>query len=372
MFRQTVAIVDLDAIRSNCALARQLAANSRIIAVIKADAYGHGAIKVARAVQQDVEAFAVAIIEEAVELRDAGVEKPILVLEGASDKAAVEAASAYRLWLMMNSKQQVDTLMSANTDSPLTIWLKIDTGMHRLGIEPRDLAMILQRFRSVRNITRETVLCTHLSSADDRSSELTRTQVDRFKTCVAEYDMPWSISNSAGILAWPETHATWNRPGYMLYGNSPFADPWPNADQLKPAMTLSAELIAIRHLDPGDSVGYGATWTAARPSVIGTVAIGYADGYPGTAKNGTPTLVNGQTAPLVGAVSMDMISIDLTGHSNVRPGDSVILWGDGLSVSEVAANSGTLGYELLTRISSRVPRRYLESAACSDANQGSN
>jgi len=354
--RKTVAFIDLKAIRDNYSLACRLAPGSRNIAVIKADAYGHGMLRVAEALQADVPAFAVAILDEALQLRAAGISQPILVLEGVSDVEACETAAANELSLLVHNQEQVSQIIKTSLSGKVPLWLKVDTGMHRIGFAPDDLKPALERLRAGGHDV--SVICTHLACADELASDATQKQLDRFKLCVAGIDLPTSISNSAGILAWPASHADWNRPGYMLYGNSPMTTAVESATGLQPAMTFRSEIIAIRELPAGESVGYGARWTAQRPSVIGTVAAGYADGYPRHAANGTPTMVNDQIAPLAGTVSMDMLSIDLTGHDNVAIGDTVELWGRHVSVNEVASRCGTIGYELLTGITARVPREY--------------
>jgi alanine racemase len=354
MHRKTEALINLDAIRNNYSLASALAPQSKHIAVIKADAYGHGMLRVAEALQDVVPAFAVAILEEALELRVAGISQPILVLEGANDVQGCEAAAANELSLVVHSQEQVSQLLKTSASGNVPLWLKVDTGMHRIGFAPDELKPALERLRAGGHDV--SVICTHLACADDLKNDATKQQLDTFKACVAEIDLPTSISNSAGILAWPASHADWNRPGYMLYGNSPMTTTVASADGLQPAMTFRSELIAIREVPAGESVGYGARWTAKRPSVIGTVAAGYADGYPRHAPNGTPTMVNNQIAPLAGAVSMDMLSIDLTDHDNVAIGDSVELWGQHVTVNEVATHCSTIGYELLTGVTARVPR----------------
>jgi alanine racemase len=356
MFRRTEALIDLDAIRENYSLACALAPQSKSIAVIKADAYGHGILPVAEALQSVVPAFAVAIIDEAIELRDAGITVPLLVLEGVNSTDAIDTAVAKGLSLVVHSEEQVSLMQQASLSAPVSIWLKVDTGMHRLGLPPTQLATVLDRLADC--ACDVSVICTHLACADDLASDATREQIEVFLACTSGQGLPLSIANSAGILAWPESHADWNRPGYMLYGDSPMASDTETARDLQPAMTLRSEIIAIREIASGAAVGYGARWQAPRPSKIGTVACGYADGYPRHAPNGTPTLVNGQVAPLVGTVSMDMITVDLTDHMNVAVGDSVELWGRGVPVSDVATRCGTIGYELLTGVTPRVPRVY--------------
>ena len=355
MHRKTEALIDLEAIRNNYALACALAPQSKNIAVIKADAYGHGVIPVAEALQSVVPAFAVAIIDEAIELRGAGITVPLLVLEGVNSTDAIEAAVANGLSLMVHSEEQVSLMQQARLTAPALTWLKVDTGMHRLGLPPEQLATALERLRDC--ACDVSVICTHLACADDPGDDdVTENQLGTFRACAADLGLPLSIANSAGILAWPESHADWNRPGYMLYGDSPMASEIETAQGLQPAMTLRSELIAIHEIAAGEAVGYGGRWKATRPSKIGTVACGYADGYPRHVPDGPPTIVNGCIAPLAGAVSMDMITVDVTGIEGVRIGDAVTLWGEGLSVNTIANAAGTIGYELLTGVTSRVPR----------------
>ena len=354
MYRKTEAHIDLDAIRANFALACSLAPKSKSMPVIKANAYGHGMLRVAEALQDEAPAFAVATIDEALELREAGIYKALLVLQGVTSAAACKAAAARKLTPIVHSAEQLEALIASRVSLPA--WLKVDTGMHRLGVAPGDAGDACKRL-TAGGIDVQAI-CTHLASADDLDSDATRRQLERFDSATAGLGLPRSIANSAGVLAWPGSHAEWNRPGYMLYGASPFARHVEAASELKAAMTLRSEIIAIRAVAEGESVGYGERWTAARPSVIGTVAIGYGDGYPRHAPDGTPTLVNNRIAPLAGTVSMDAITIDLTEHDNVAVGDSVELWGTGIAVNSVAEAAGTIGYELLTGVSSRVRRIY--------------
>ena len=361
MRRRCEALVDLNAIRANYALASRLAPNSKSVAVIKADAYGHGAIAVARALQATADAFGVAIVDEAIALREAGISEPVLVMEGVDSLNALEYAATHNLAIVVHSEQQLESLLQAELTSPLVVWLKVDTGMHRLGLPPGRVGEAVEQLRQSSNCDESIVVCTHLASADVPGSVATATQLQTFEECIAGLDVMQSISNSAGILASPESHRDWNRPGYMLYGNSPFSSDVASARELLPAMTLQSEIIALRDVAASGSVGYGGRWTAVNSSRIATVAIGYGDGYPRHAADGTPTLVNGHIAPLAGAVSMDMITIDVTAIDDVSIGDAVVLWGEGLSVNDVASKAGTIGYELLTNVSRRVPRNYLNA-----------
>lgn len=353
--RHTKAIVRFSAITRNLEIAQQLAPGSNIVAVIKANAYGHGAVEVARHLQDLVPAFAVAFIDEAVELRDAGIELPILVLQGTTTDADVAEAAAKNFWLMLHNRQQVERVLRSDTGKPVGVWIKADTGMHRLGMDLPALDGVIETLSASANVQPGMVLCSHLACADDPDNPMTGQQVDKLRAVGEKYKLPLSIANSAGIIAWPEAHAEWNRPGYMLYGNSPMISSVEEATGLVPAMSMTSEIVAIKELSPGDGVGYGLNWIAQKPSRLGTVSIGYADGYPRHAPNGTPVLVNGKRVPLVGTVSMDMISVDLTDVEQVEVGDQVELWGENLAVNEVASCAGTIGYELLSGLTGRVP-----------------
>jgi len=356
--RPTSAIVRLNAIVENYKTVCRLTPGLNNVAVIKANAYGHGMVEVARALQDEVPAFAVAFFEEAVQLRDAGITKPILILQGTLGHENVDEAAARDFWLMLNNGQQIDQVLSAKSTRPVGVWLKVETGMHRLGMDPKEAESACEALSSSANIQPNLVLCTQLACADDLANPVTKEQVNRLSSFAANHKLPLSIANSAAIMAWPESHARWNRPGYMLYGNSPFASPESPAEGLLPAMTLASEIVAIRDVRPGEGVGYGHDWVAQRQSRIGIIAIGYGDGYPRHAPGGTPVLVNGARVPLAGRVSMDMISVDLTDHHRTKIGDSVELWGERLSVNEVASSAGTIGYELLAGLTGRLPRAY--------------
>lgn len=357
MQRKTAAHIDLGAIRANYAYACTLVPKGKILPVIKADAYGHGLVPVAKALEDQVHAFAVATVEEAVELRESGIKTDLLVLEGATTKAATERAGSHGLVLMVHAERQVDFLPGTGAAA----WIKVDTGMHRLGVDPGKLGSVIDGL--VAGGVEVHAICTHLACADELDKDVTVEQLDLFRECTAGYDLPLSIANSAGILAWPESHADWNRPGIMLFGTRPFSSDIEATRDLRPAMTFASEIIAIRELAAGESVGYGQLWTAERPSIIATIAAGYADGYPRHAENGTPVLVNDDVAPLVGAVSMDMITVDLTDHPGAEIGDPVELWGRRVLVNDVAWHSDTIGYQLLTGVTPRVPRIYHDGEA---------
>ena len=352
MRRKTAAYIDREAIRCNFSAAGSFAPDAKVVAVIKADAYGHGILPVAEALQDLAPMFGVATIDEALALRDAGIDNAILVMEGVTTADDCEAAAAQDVVLMVHTREQV-AMMAGRSASA---WIKVDTGMHRLGIKSADLADTLKQLRD--GGVDVQVVCTHLACAEEPARAATEKQLSEFAQYTAEIGLPLSVANSAAIIAWPDSRADWVRPGIMLYGVSPFANDDESVRKLRPAMTLSSEIIAIREIPSGDSVGYGARWTANRTSVIATVAVGYADGYPRHAPNGTPVSINGEVMPLAGSVSMDMITVDVTDHSGVAIGDLVELWGSNVSVNEVAERAGTIGYELLTGVTARVPRIY--------------
>ncbi|MEZ5572647.1 MAG: alanine racemase [Halioglobus sp.] len=354
MARPNQARLDLGALRHNVSVVRQLAPQSRIVAVVKANAYGHGAVTIASALRTQVDALAVACIEEAIELRSAGIDTPILLLQGVFEAAELVIAARMSLWLTIENEQQLRWLEDAYLQTPVTCWLKVDTGMNRLGVVPKRAAEFYQRLRASDNVHDEVVTCTHFAAAEDVKSSQTQRQLKIFESL--SFGAQRSACNSAGILAWPGAHFDWVRPGYMLYGNSPMPGEHPSAQGLRPVMTLTSAVISLRDVAIGEAVGYGGTWVAQRPSRIATVTIGYGDGYPRGAANGTPVLVNGQRAALAGRVSMDMITVDVTDLANIEIGAQVVLWGAGLPLAEVAHCANTIGYELTTRMPARTPR----------------
>lgn len=355
-----VAVIRQAALRNNLEAVRRAAPGCRVLAVVKADAYGHGLVAVAR-VLDGADGFAVARLEEALQLREAGVGGRIVVLGGCV--AADEAAEARRhgLDLVVHTLGQVALLETLPALAPMDLWLKVDTGMGRLGIEPAAVAPAhrrLQRWLAGRGTLR---LMTHLASADVVDDAATAAQLAQFAALARDWSGEVSVANSAGILRWPLARSpagagNWVRPGLMLYGASPLPGTPAAALGLSPAMSFETRLIAVRRLPRGRRVGYGGDWQAARDSVVGVAAAGYADGYPWHHPHATAVLVGGRRAPVIGRVSMDMISIDLTDLPPAQPGDRVVLWGDGLPVEEVAAHAATIPYELLAGMSPRVAR----------------
>jgi alanine racemase len=354
--RPTRALVDLDRLRHNAAVAAGFAPGSRCMAVIKADGYGHGALAVAGALAKQVDAFAVATLDEALQLRDGGVELPLLLLEGVYEASEYAQAQARDLTVNITSEEQLAWLEEARLPAPLRCWLKLDTGMHRLGVDPQRARHCARRLEASANVAPELVLCTHFARAEETGCAETEAQLQRFLAASEGLPVARSAANSPAVMAWPASHLDWIRPGFMLYGDSPLPPSHPAGQALKPVMHFEAAVLAVRDVPIGDGVGYGAGWRAQRPSRIATVTAGYADGYPRTTANGTAVLINGQRAPLAGRVSMDMLTVDVTDLPPVRVGDPVVLWGDGLPVGEVAAGAGTTGYELLAGMPPRVPR----------------
>jgi alanine racemase len=360
MSRPTRAIIDLAALRHNYGLALSLSESGQAMPIVKANAYGHGATNIARALEPMAPALGVACIEEAVELRDAGIKKPILLLEGFFSSEELVLAAQHNFWLMVQSDLQLQALESARLSQPVNCWLKLDTGMHRLGFEPSAARQLYSRLQACPNVADEVVLATHFACADDLDGIFTSQQIQLFRRHTDGIAAPCSLANSPGLLGWPQARAQWNRPGFMLYGHSPFSQPHPQAAALQPVMTLRSEIMAIRDVAVGESVGYAAAWTAHRLSRIATVPVGYGDGYPRHAESSTPVLINGQRAQLVGRVSMDMITIDVTDVEDVTIGSEVILWGKDLSANEVAEHAETIGYEIMTRLHNRVPRVFID------------
>ncbi len=358
MPRHTKATINLNAILANYQLANKVTPNSKNIAVIKADAYGHGSIKVAQALEPFVPAFAVAIFEEAVVLRGAGISKPILVLQGINEPSELDFATNENIWTMVESEEQAKLITQSPLTIPLNVWLKLDTGMNRLGLDNTHLEPVINLLTNCHWVNDQIVLSSHLACASDLTDTMTKNQVRTFAELTENINLSTSIANSAALLGFPETRMDWNRPGIMLYGLSPFDESNQQDKLLRPAMTFSSTVISIRDVKKDEHVGYGNFWTADKPSTIATIAVGYADGYPRHAANGTPLLIAGQKAHLAGRVSMDMITADISQCSDIKIGDTVELWGETINANDVARCAETIGYDLLTGVSQRVPRYY--------------
>ncbi len=357
MPRNTVARIHTNALRRNYARACELAGQTKVMAVIKADGYGHGIRKVALALADMAPKFAVACIEEALAIREVVSDTPVVLLQGPHSEEDVKTSADLGFELVVHSRHQLQWLFKA--DACPALWVKINSGMNRLGFSPKDVAWVMDELEA--NGIQSSVIgfVTHFASADDPSSSTTAEQTREFVEATA----PWphlakSLANSAAHFLEGQALYDWSRPGIMLYGGSPTIGKLGSDLELAAAMTLEAELISVRTLAPGEKVGYGGTWTASEATPMGIVAIGYGDGYPRHAGTGTPAWVNGRRIRLLGRVSMDMLAVDLTNSPDARPGDRVELWGPNVSVDEVANHAGTIGYELMTGVTVRVPRDY--------------
>lgn len=357
MARPARAQIDLQALRENYQRARQLTAGSRALAVVKADAYGHGAARVARALAGQVDGFAVACLEEALELRESGVQDPILLLEGVFAPTELALVSTHGLWITVHCQTQLEWLLSARLDRQLKVWLKLDSGMHRLGFAPQDYRAAYAALAQSPQVS-EIVLMSHFARADETDCPFSLQQRATFESLTADLPCARSIANSAGLMAWSARDGEWVRPGLALYGISPLTGSRALANPLRPAMTLESELIAVREVNAGETIGYGTHYITQGITRVGVVAMGYADGYPRAAANGTPVAVAGQRTQLLGRVSMDMLTVDLTHLPHAVVGDPVELWGPQIGVGEVASASQTIAYELLTRVTRRVERQY--------------
>jgi alanine racemase len=351
MTRPILATIHTDALRHNLAVARRHAPDSRVMAVIKANGYGHGLLRVASALR-DAEGFAVLNVSEGIALREAGfAQQTILLLEGLFSADELAVAAEYKLAIVVHSEPQLRMLEVAR-DLPADVFLKVNTGMNRLGVPSGQFQSFYNRLRVCQSVGQVTLM-THFATADEPPG--IEKQFELFDELTNEISMPRTMANSAAILRYPQTHTEWVRPGIMLYGATPYADQSSTELGLRPAMTLSSEIIAVQTLQPGDAVGYGRRFIAEKPTRVGIVACGYADGYPRHASNGTPIAVAGKHTRTIGRVSMDMLYADLTDIPEADIGSPVELWGAQVSVDAVAQASGTVGYELLCALAPRVP-----------------
>jgi alanine racemase len=347
--RPIKAQIDLAALHDNLQVAQKLAPQSKVMAVLKANAYGHGVLRAANAMKKTA-GFAVLNIEDAITLREAGFDQTILLLEGFFDREELRLVHEYRLAAVVHQQEQLRLLLQA-APGKLDVHLKINSGMNRLGFKPDDFPSAMSALRQAR--VSSLTLMTHFATADEPAGVVE--QLTLFREMTAGLSHPRSLANSAALIRYPQTHGDWVRPGIMLYGASPFTDRSGADIGVKPAMSLTSEIIAIQNLQSGETVGYGSGFRAEHSMRIGVIACGYADGYPRHAPTGTPVLVEGKRVTTAGRVSMDMICVDLGKVPEARIGSSVELWGAGLPVDEVASSAGTVGYELLCAVASRVP-----------------
>lgn len=341
--------IDVAAFLHNLSIAKSYSGNALVMPVVKANAYGHGIHNLVPALKQ-AEAIGVSCLEEALELRELGCQQPIMLMEGFFHADELELIAKHALQTVIHQPHQVEALQKTILAKPIYVWLKINTGMNRIGFMPEQAPQVIEILQKLESIQKPIGLMTHFSDADVLDNPKTLDQIKLFNSIAASHNALKTTANSAALMAYPQTHFDWVRPGIMLYGISPFEGKVGTDFNLKPVMTLSSELIAVNQCKKGGDIGYGSNWTAEEDMPMGIVAMGYGDGYPRHAKNGTPVLINGIEVPLVGRVSMDMLAVDLRLCPNAKVGDEVILWGLGLPAEKIAAASDTIAYELLTSI----------------------
>lgn len=345
MSRPAIAHIRLDAFRHNYRVAKQCH-GGKALAVIKANAYGHGAVHCAKSIEGEADGFAVACLEEALQLRQAGIPEPILLLEGFFEENELPEIVANDLWIVVHAQWQLEILLQAKLAKPIYVWLKMDSGMHRVGFAPAEYLQAYQRLKTHQNVAK-IVLMSHFANADNLRSDHTLQQIRTFQTTVQEIDAEISLANSAAILGWQQAQGQWMRPGIMLYGADPLMQAKSN---LKAVMQFTSKIIAIRSIKKGESIGYGSAFTAKRNTVVGVVACGYADGYPRSAVTGTLIAVDGKITGLIGRVSMDMLFVDLTDIPSASIGSHVELWGNQVSANSVALSASTIAYELFCNV----------------------
>ncbi len=354
MIPAAYAQLDLEALLNNLNIVRKYAPHSKVMAVIKANAYGHGLGRIAHAIESQVDAVAVARTDEGVRLRKAGFNRPITVLEGFVNRQELDEQLSFHLDTVVHMPEQIPMLQHVDASQVISVWLKMDTGMSRLGLRPEEFQSAYQALTRCRCLKQAPGLMTHLANADDREDNKTVNQIDVFRHTINGLSGECSIANSAAILGWQQSLAEWVRPGLMLYGCSPFPDLSATELGLKPVMGLHSRLIAVKQLRKGDTVGYGSSWQAPVDTRLGVIAVGYGDGYPRHISPQAPVRVNDRVVPLIGRVSMDMITVDLHGAPEAQIGDPVTLWGDGLPVEEIAKAAATIPYTLICGITQRV------------------
>ena len=354
MSRETLARIDTAALRHNLDVVRRLAPDSRVVSVVKADAYGHGVGHVLPGLEAS-DVLAVATVEELQAVRDAGWPGRLLLLEGFAGADEFEVAAATRAETVIHHVTQLELLEERGRPPGPRCWLKVDTGMHRLGFPSEQLQSVAERLQRL-DAGRPPILMSHFACADDVDDPATVRQIRRFDAVADTLDAPTSLANSAALLNFSESRRDYVRPGILLYGISPLADATGADHGLKPAMTLSCRLLAINTVEAGERVGYGGRFECPESLRIGVGGIGYGDGYPRAIPDGTPVLLNGRRAAIAGRVSMDMITLDLRGHDDAQVGDEVILWGEGLPVEEIARSAGMIPYELVCGVTGRVQR----------------
>tara|TARA_B100000953_G_scaffold300097_1_gene302921 strand:- start:244 stop:1323 length:1080 start_codon:yes stop_codon:yes gene_type:complete len=353
MTRPSRIVIDIKALEHNFLRIKELAPNSKVMAIVKADAYGHGIVRVAKTLN-NADAFGVACLEEAEQLRQSSIKTPIVLLEGPYKPDDLPLIIKFKLDMVIHNEYQIQLLEKTKIEGSINAWLKIDTGMHRLGFPIEKADAILNRLLLCKNINSRPILMTHLATANEKKNNLTQQQLEAFKKISKIIDGEKTVANSAALINFPEAHFDWVRPGLMLYGVSPLTDSFGHNHGLRSVMTLESEIISIQYLSKNEPVGYGATWRCPEDMPVGIIAAGYGDGFPRHAKSGTPILVNNVRCPLIGRASMDMLTIDLRNQPNAKIGDRVVLWGDSLPIEEVALHADTIPYELLCGVHKRL------------------
>ena len=359
MSRAAIASINLNALQHNLSVVKQTAPDSKILAVIKANAYGHGLLQVAQALNS-ADAFAVAHFEEATSLRKAFPEKTIVLLQGFADEVELSFQLSQFIQPVVHTLFQIELLENfakKNPEETFTVWLKLDTGMHRLGLSPNDFTIAWKRLSAILNLKNIKVM-SHFANADVPSHLENNSQFQMFEQATNTLAVEKSLSNSAALLTDNKFHYDWVRPGIMLYGVSPFIDKKAESNKLQTVMTLTSRIVAVNKVKKNETVGYGSCWQASDDTYIAVVGIGYGDGYPRHIVENTPVLINGKRYPIVGRVSMDMICVDLGKDALFHPGDEVTLWGNGLPVEEIAEKASTIAYEILCRVTARVKYIY--------------
>jgi alanine racemase len=354
--RPILATISQSALKHNLSIVKNHTPKSKVMAVVKANAYGHGLFNVAHALNE-ADGFAVLGLNEAIDLREAGFTQTILLLEGVFDAAELNIATSYMVDIVVHHLKQVEMLEQVSLIAPICVHLKMNTGMNRLGFTPEDYTEVFERLKACRNVAKITLM-THFATADEPAG--IAAALARFKLATQTFHYEQSLANSAAILLHPESHTEWVRPGIMLYGASPVSGYKADFFNLKPVMQLTSQIIAVQTLEAGDSVGYGNHFTATQTTRVGIVACGYADGYPRHAPNGTSIAVNGKLTETLGRVSMDMLFCDITKLPKADVGAHVELWGSTIPVDDVAEASGTVGYELLSAVAPRVAMKVVD------------
>ena len=352
MSRAARATLDLGALRHNFEHIRKQAPASRVLAVIKANGYGHGLLRVARALP-GADGFGVAHIEEALALREGGIGQPIVLLQGFTCAEEITLLARQRIDTVVHHPEQVRMLECQPPPQPLGVWLKLDTGMHRLGLAAADADAARMRLQACPGVELRAVL-SHLARADEPEQPCSEQQRAEFLRLSEGWGLPRSLANSAALFAARRYHFDWVRPGLALYGMSPFAQGHAAELGLRPVLSLRGHVVAVKALRRGEAVGYGGAWRASRDTRLAIVAVGYADGYPRHAASGTPVLLGGRPCPLAGRVSMDMLAVELPPEITPRLGEEAVLWGEGLPVEDIARAAGTIPYELVCKLTPRV------------------